>query len=165
MGAQLQEEYVTVAEYLEREDSSVTKHEYLHGRIYAMAGGTRAHARIIHNLSSEIHARLKGHPCSGTSSDQRVKIEHSGLITYSDILVSCPPERVDSEDINALLNPVLLGEVFSPSTETYDRTARWDHYRQIPELRDYLLISAAFVRIEHLHLSSEGQWNVWSGNR
>ena len=116
MGAQLQESYISVAEFWQMEAVSDVRHEYLNGRVYAMAGGTPAHAKIIFNLSVAIGSQLRGNPCSGSSSDQLVKIERSGLRTYPDILVSCPPQRFDADEPNALLNPSLIVEVLSPST-------------------------------------------------
>lgn len=158
MGAQLKEEYISVAQFWEMEEKSLVRHEYLNGRVYAMAGGTPNHAKIIFNICGAIHAGLRGSPCSGSSSDQLVKIERSGLRTYPDVLVSCPPQRFDANEPNALLNPSLLVEVLSPSTQNYDRTEKWEHYRQIPELRDYLLVSSERVRAEHLHRDERDQW-------
>ncbi|HEX8463894.1 MAG TPA: Uma2 family endonuclease [Abditibacterium sp.] len=163
MSAQIQEDYISVAQFWEMEALSDVRHEYLNGRVYAMAGGTPAHARVIFNLSGAIHAALRGHPCWGSSSDQLVKIERSGLRTYPDILISCPPERFDADEPNALLSPSLIVEVLSPSTQNYDRTEKWEHYRQIPELRDYLLVSSDRVRVEHLHRDEQDQWILWTG--
>ncbi|HEX9995979.1 MAG TPA: Uma2 family endonuclease [Abditibacterium sp.] len=158
MGAQLQEEPISVAEFWEMEAVSDVRHEYLNGRVYAMAGGTPEHAKIIFNLSVAIGSRLRGNPCSGSSSDQLVKIERSGLRTYPDILVSCPPQRFDADEPNALLNPSLIVEVLSPSTQNYDRAEKWEHYRQILELRDYILVSSDRVRVEHLRRDEQNQW-------
>ncbi|PQV64080.1 Endonuclease, Uma2 family (restriction endonuclease fold) [Abditibacterium utsteinense] len=162
MGAQLKEEFISVAQFWEMEENSDVRHEYLNGRVYAMAGGTPNHAKIIFNISVAIGSRLRGKPCSGSSSDQLVKIERSGLRTYPNVLVSCPPQRFDADEPNALLNPVLLVEVLSPSTQSYDRAEKWEHYRQIPELRDYLLISSERVRVEHLHRNEQNQWILWT---
>ncbi len=158
MGAQRKEDYVSVAEFWEMEAKSEVRHEYLGGRVYAMAGGTPNHAKIIFNISVALGARLRGRPCSGSSSDQLVKIERSGLRTYPDVLISCPPQRFDADEPNALLNPSLIVEVLSPSTQNYDRAEKWDSYRQIPELRDYILVSSDRVRVEHLQRGEQNQW-------
>ncbi len=163
MGAQLKEDYVSVAEFWAMEEKSEVRHEYLNGRVYAMAGGTPIHSKIIFKLSIAIGVRLRGNPCSGSNSDQLVKIERSGLRTYPDVLVSYPPERYDENEPNALLNPRLIVEVFSPSTQNYDRREKWAHYRQIPELRDYLLVSSDRVHVEHFTRNAQDQWVLWTG--
>ncbi len=163
MGAQLQEDYISVAQFWEMEAVSDVRHEYLNGRVYAMAGGTPNHSKIIFAFSGAIGIRLRGNPCSGSNSDQLVKIARSGLRTYSDILVSCPPEQFDEDEPNALLNPRLIVEVLSPSTQNYDRTEKWEHLRQIPALRDYVLVSSDRVRVEHLHRNEQYQWILWTG--
>lgn len=163
MSAQIKEEYISIAQFWEMETASDIRHEYLNGRIYAMAGGTPNHSSVIFNLSGAIYARLRGHPCSGSNSDQLVKIARSGLRTYPDISVACPPKEFDADEPNALLNPVLIVEVLSPSTQNYDRTEKWEHYRRIPTLRDYLLVSSERVRVEHLHRNEQNQWILWTG--
>ncbi len=145
------------------EAASDVRHEYLNGRVYAMAGGTPTHSKIIFAFSTAIGVRLRGNPCSGSNSDQLVKIERTGLRTYPNILVSCPPEEYDAEEPNALLNPVLIVEVASPSTQNYDRTEKWDSYRRIPALRDYILVSSERVRVEHLHRNERDEWILWTG--
>jgi len=163
MGAQLQEDYISVAQFWEMEEKSDIRHEYLNGRVYAMAGGTPNHATVIFNFSVAIGIRLRGNPCSGSSNDQLVKIERSGLRTYPDVLVACPPKRFDEDEPNALLNPRLIVEVASPSTQNYDRREKWAHYRQISELRDYLLVSSDRVHVEHFTLNEQNQWILWTG--
>ena len=158
MGAQLKEEFISVAEFWEMEEKSEVRHEYFNGRVTVIQGGEPNRAKIIFNISGAIGARLRGNPCSGSSSDQLVKIERSGLRTYPDVLVSCPPQRFDADEPNALLNPSLIVEVLSPSTQSYDRAEKWEHYRQIPELRDYLLVSSERVRVEHLSRNEQNQW-------
>lgn len=163
MSAQRQETYLSVAQFWEMEAASDIRHEYLNGHVYAMAGGTPNHSRVIFALSTAIGSRLLGKPCRGSNSDQLVKIERSGLRTYPDILVSCPPRRFDEDEPNALLSPRLIVEVSSPSTERYDRTEKWEHYRQIPELRDYILVSSERVRVEHLSRNERDEWILWTG--
>lgn len=145
------------------EEKSDVRHEYLNGHVYAMAGGAPNHSSVIFSLSTAIGSRLRGNPCRGSNSDQLVKIERSGLRTYPDILVSCPPRRFDADEPNALLSPCLIVEVSSPSTERYDRAEKWEHYRQILGLRDYLLVSSERVRVEHLSRNERDEWVLWTG--
>ena len=163
MNAALQPKSISVAEYLKREETSVEKHEWFNGEVFAMAGGTPQHADIIANINGAFWSRLRGHRCRGSSSDQRVTIESSGLRTYPDFLVKCPPERFDPQDTNALLNPHLIVEVSSPSTENYDRTTKFDNYKTIPELENVLFVSSQAVRIEHFRRVQNGEWIVWTG--
>ena len=160
MTALAQPAWITVAEYVAFEDASPIKHEYYNGEVFAMAGGSPAHADIIFNVSVAIGSLLRGKPCRGSSSDQRVKVESSGLFTYPDVLVKCPPERYAPEDPHSLLNPTVIFEVLSPSTATYDRTTKFDHYQTIPELREYVLVSQDRVRVEHFARMESGAWTL-----
>src|SRR6185503_2012848 len=98
------EDFITAAKYLRREDDAETKHEYFNGRIYAMAGGSPAHNQISFNLATAIGPRLRGRRCRGFGSDQRVKLEATGLFTYPDTLIVCPPQQYASDDRNSLTN-------------------------------------------------------------
>jgi Uma2 family endonuclease len=147
---------LTEREYLEIERRAEIKSEFYDGEMFAMSGGTRAHSAIAVNLIRELGNKLKGRPCSVYNSDLRVKIEASGLFTYPDVSVVCGAERLQDDDI--LLNPVLLAEVLSESTEAYDRGKKFEHYRQIPSLREYLLISQAEPRIEQFIRQETGDW-------
>ncbi len=114
--------FITEAEYQQLEEASSVKHEYYDGHIYAMAGATPAHCLIAFNIAVAVGSRLRGRSCRGASSDQRVKVEATGLRTYPDMLIACPPERYDEQDSNSLLNPRVIMEVLSRSTAVYDRT-------------------------------------------
>lgn len=154
------EHFVTEEEYVQREEKSPVKHEYFNGRIYAMAGATPAHNLIDSNILGSLVSRLRGQSCRAVGSDQRVKIEASGLKTYPDVLIVCPPERYDEHDPNSLLNPRVIIEVLSPSTEHYDRTDKFDHYQQLASLNDYILIAQDRVRVEHYERSEAEVWTV-----
>jgi Uma2 family endonuclease len=144
------------AEYLQIERRAEFKSEFFDGEMFAMAGGSRAHSLIAANLVRELGNRLKGRPCVVFNSDLRVKVEATGLFTYPDVSAVCGPQRFLEED--TLLNPSLLAEVLSESTEAYDRGLKFGHYRQIPSLREYLLISQSEPRLEQFVRQDSGHW-------
>jgi Uma2 family endonuclease len=151
-------QWVIEDEYLAMENASPEKHEYFNGEVWAMAGGSPKHAQLAFNVAGALSSRLRGKPCRGAGSDQRVRVEGTGMSTYPDVLVVCPPERYDERDPNALLNPRVIIEVLSPSTENYDRSGKFEHFKRIAELTDYLLISQDRVLVEHFRRGENGAW-------
>lgn len=127
-------------EYLELEEASNTKHEYAGGEIYAMAGGTPAHAALSMAVGASLVAKLRGGPCRVYSSDLRVRVMETGLATYPDVTVICGPLAHDPESNATVTNPTVLVEILSPSTADYDRGEKLDHYRQLPSLRACLFV-------------------------
>jgi Uma2 family endonuclease len=123
---------MTYAEYLAFEEASLEKHEFLNGEVFAMAGGTLEHPALAMALGAALINALRDRPCRLFSSDLRVRIRATGLTTYPDISVACGKAEVDNEDPHALVNPVLIVEVLSDSTEAYDRGEKAAHYRHIP---------------------------------
>jgi Uma2 family endonuclease len=158
-----QENDLTVTDYLERDSSSSSKHEYWRGNMYPVGGGTPEHAQIIFNIMGLIGSRIRGGPFTGSSSGQRVKVDRTNFFTYPDVSISLPPMRFALEDADTLVNPILLFEVSTPLTYDLERTFKWDNYRQIPDLRDYLLISSNRVRVEHFHRDENDRWSLWTG--
>jgi len=150
----------TFAEYLALEARSETKHELVNGEIFAMAGGTVEHGRLAASVIGELRVALRGHPCSVLSSDVRVRVLATGLTTYPDASVVCGRLEVDAAERNTVTNPVVLVEVLSDSTEAYDRNDKLAHYRRIPSLRDYLLVSQHERRIEHYRRNDDGSWTL-----
>lgn len=145
-------------DYLKLEEVSPEKHEFYQGQVFAMAGGTFEHARIGLNVTTELAVCLRGKPCQPMNSDMRITTP-SGLNTYPDASVYCgQPELTDSN--KTLLNPVLIVEVLSPSTRSYDRGDKFHHYRSIPSLRDYLLIDSETVLVEHYQRIGAYEWNL-----
>lgn len=145
-------------DYLKLEEVSPEKHEFYQGQVFAMAGGTFQHARIGLNVTTELAVRLRGKPCQPMNSDIRITTP-SGLNTYPDASVYCgQPELTDSN--KTLLNPVLIVEVLSPTTRSYDRGDKFHHYRSIPSLRDYLLIDSETVLVEHYQRMGAYEWNL-----
>jgi len=150
----------TFAEYLTLEAASETKHEYLDGEIYDMAGGTPDHSGLAVNVTSELHAALRGRPCRVFNSDLRVRVLATGLGTYPDASVICGAFEHDPEDENTAINPVVLVEVLSDSTEAYDRGEKFAHYRRIPSLRDYVIVSQHEPVIEHYTRNDDDTWTL-----
>lgn len=133
--------FISPQEYLERERKAETKHEYYNGEIFAMSGGSPQHNQISVNVSGELRQRLRDRDCVIYSSDQRVKVSPTGLYTYPDVTVICEDPRFDDEQGDTLLNPNVLFEVLSPTTADYDRGGNFKHYRSLPSLHEYVLIS------------------------
>lgn len=135
-------------EYLVMERASLVKHQYMDGEVFAMAGGSRAHNLLVANLITEIRNQFRNRPCEVYPSDMRVKITTTGLYTYPDVVIACPPEFED-EHGDTLLNPCIIFEILSPSTEGYDRGKKFEHYRRIESLQSYILISQEEILVEH----------------
>jgi len=150
---------MTYAEYLEFEKTSETKHEYVNGEVYAMAGGTRAHARLASSFVILVGPQLFNRPCAAYSSDLRVRIEATGRSTYPDVTVVCGAEITSTADEDCITNPTLLVEVLSPSTEASDRGDKWAHYQRLPSLREYVLVSSDQKRVEVFSRENDlGEW-------
>lgn len=149
---------LTEAEYLATERAAESKSEFYDGEMFAMAGGTRRHSLIGANLGREFGGKLRGKPCVAYNADLRVKVQASGLFTYPDLSVGCGDERfLDSEE-DTLLTPVLIAEVLSDSTESYDRGTKFDHYKKIPTLREYLLVRQQEPSVEQFIRQPGGDW-------
>jgi len=149
---------LTYAEYLALERETDLKHEFLDGEAWAMAGGTPRHAALQNNVSTLLRVGLASRPCRPYASDLKVRVLDTGLATYPDVAVICGAPERDPEDRNAATNPVLLVEVLSDSTEAWDRGGKFAHYRRIPSLRHYVLVSQDPVRIEHFLRQVDGTW-------
>ena len=150
--------YVTPEEYLRRERLAEYKSEYLNGEIFAMTGASRQHNRITINISSSLNLQLKGRPCETYAVDMRVKVRASGLYTYPDVAVVCGDPQFEDEYVDTLLNPTLLVEVLSQSTERYDRIAKTSYYRTIDSLAEHLLVAQDEIRLEQYVKRPNGQW-------
>ena len=140
------------------ERASATKHELFGGVVVAMAGGSPRHNAICGNAIGALREALRDRPCVVLTSDQRVHVEATGLSTYPDATVLCGQARFHPHDRDTLLNPSVLVEVLSPSTEAYDRGAKFAHYRSIPSFVEYLLVSQAERRVDHYRRLEAGQW-------
>lgn len=136
------------ADYLALEESSNVKHEFLDGQIYGIAGGTPEHAAIAAALTGLLFAQLRGSRCRLHDADLRVRVLETGLATYPDVTIVCGARERHPEDPNAVTNPILLVEVLSKSTEEYDRGDKFEHYKRIASLREYVLVSHREREIE-----------------
>lgn len=153
------EKSISPGEYLDWEEDQEGKHEYFHGRIYAMTGGSLEHATIILNLGASLLSRLRDKNCRVFTSEMRVKVDATGLYTYPDLVVTCGEMELERRSKSVtLLNPTLIIEVLSPSTEAYDRGDKFTHYRQLASLTDYILISATKAQAEHFQRQSDEDW-------
>lgn len=160
MGLPQQIKQYTPQDYYELESSAEYKSEYYKGEIFAMAGGSARHSLICLNIGGELRSRLRDTPCTPFESNMRLKIEATGLRTYPDASVYCDPLRYDEEDPahQTFVNPTVLFEVLSPSTEAYDRGEKSMNYRQIESLRAYVLISQDSPHVEIFERQSNNSW-------
>jgi Uma2 family endonuclease len=149
---------ITPEQYLEAERSAEFKSEYYGGQMYAMAGGTYPHATIILNLGGELRQMLKQRPYIVTTSEARLRISQGGLYTYPDVMVVCGDPKFDDNQRDTVLNPTLIVEVLSKSTEAHDRGFKFAQYRKLDSLREYALVSTAEPRVETFLRQAEGQW-------
>jgi Uma2 family endonuclease len=149
---------LTPEQYLEIDRASEFRNEYYDGRMYAMSGGTHRHALIIFNLGSELRNIVKKRRCMVTSSDVRVRVAPGGLYTYPDLVVVCGEPKYADGRRDTLLNPRLIVEVLSPSTEAYDRGFKSAQYRALESLEEYALVSQSEPRVEVFRRQPGGQW-------
>ena len=149
-------EQTTRSEYLDFDETSAEKHEFYDGQIFAMSGGTFNHSTIGLNIATVLRSQLRGKPCQPMNSDMRVHTP-SGLDTYPDISAFCGEPELSDKD-RTLNNPVVIVEVLSPSTRSYDRGDKFWHYRSIASLQDYLLIDSESVYVEHHHRQNKDEW-------
>jgi Uma2 family endonuclease len=147
------------AEYLEREQATGLKHEWLDGQIFAMAGGSPEHARLIGEVVFALRSLTGTGPCRVFSSELKLRVRATGLATYPDVAVVCGPLELDAEDRHAVTNPTLIVEVLSPSTEAYDRGEKWSHYRRMPSLQAYILVDQIKPRLEMYERTPDGFLN------
>ena len=149
---------LTPAEYLAIERKAEFKSEFYNGEMFAMSGASRFHNTVKENFIGELFGRMKGGPCRTYSSDQRVKVDRTGLYTYPDIVVLCGTGEYDPEDEDTLLNPRAIIEVLSPSTERYDRGAKFRHYQKLPSLHEYVMASQDELLVERYTRQPDGSW-------
>lgn len=149
---------LTPEEYLREERISSVKREYLRGEVFAFAGASPAHNQLVFNLAGILHTQLRRTPCRGYASDLKVQTPGQEMFAYPDLTVVCGEPQFRDEQQDVLLNPTLIIEVLSESTETRDRGEKFLQYIQIPSLRDYLLVSQSEPRIEHYARQPDNRW-------
>ncbi len=154
----------SIQEYLEMEESAVEKHEYYRGEIFAMSGPKVPHNEISGNLYYALRKRLEGEKCKPYHSDQRVHIEANTLFTYPDISIVCGEVITLNDDNWNVLNPVVIIEVLSPSTKNYDRGEKFKLYRDIPWLKEYILVDSQSIHTEVFRLNEKDHWELQEYN-
>lgn len=150
---------VTPEEYLAAERRALDKHEYLDGEIWPMPGVSRAHSLIATNLIRRCADRLDGRPCEVHGSDLRVRVDRRGLYTYPDVSIVCGEARFADAEVDTLLNPTVLIEVLSDSTEAYDRGRKFQQYQRLDSLREYVLVAQDRIGVERFARRDDG-WLV-----
>lgn len=158
MGDAAEQSWIDYATYLDIEQRADRRHEWLDGAVYAMAGGTLEHGQLSASVIGELLARAAGCGCRVFSADAKVRVRATGLATYPDASVVCGPIERDPDDRNAMINPVVLVEVLSDGTEAYDRGEKFEHYRQLPSLRDYVLVSQRRPLVEVFSRDDRDRW-------
>lgn len=152
---------MTAEEYLAIERRAETRSEFIDGEMLAMAGVDRRHNRIVCNIVAALTQQFKGRRCGVHASDVRVKIPATGNYVYPDVSALCGEEQFEDAHVDTLLNPSVVIEVLSKSTELYDRNGKFDGYRSLPSFQEYVLISRDRVRVEHYIKRQEGwSWSV-----
>jgi len=149
---------LTPEQYLQAERAAETRSEYYQGHVYAKSGGSYQHGQIVVNFAGELHATLKKRACSVGISDLRLRVSPDGLYTYPDVVVICGHPRFADDQQDTLLNPTLIVEVLSPSTEAYDRGFKSAQYRTIESLEEYVLVSQAEPRVEVFRRQPGSHW-------
>jgi Uma2 family endonuclease len=149
---------MTVEEYLALERQASGKSEYFNGEVFAMSGASRRHNLISLNIGAELRAHLQQRPCEVYTSDMRVKVSRTGLYTYPDVVVVCGDPIFEDAEVDTLLNPLLLVEVLSKSTEDYDRGGKFEHYRTLPSIQEYLLVAQERCHVVHYTRQPDNTW-------
>jgi Uma2 family endonuclease len=148
----------TVEEYLELERASMEKHEYYRGAVVAVPGASLRHNRIQVNFIAEACVFSKGKGCDVFGSDLRINIPANGLYTYPDAVIVCGEPELSDNELDTLLNPAVIVEVLSRSTQSYDRGDKFSLYRAIPSLKEYILVASEAISVEHYTKQEAGTW-------
>lgn len=146
------------AEFLAWELGQREKHQLLHGEVHAMAGGSPRHNRLCARVLARLDVALEGGPCGPFSSDQKIFIPATGNFVYPDCTVVCGPVALHARTTDVIENPSVVVEVLSKSTEQHDRGDKWEDYRSVPSLTDFVLVSQRVARLEHFAREGDGSW-------
>ena len=156
--ASLPKSFIAPEDYLALDRKAEIKSEYYAGQIIAFAGASKRHNLIVANVLAGIHRQLINRPCNVYPSDMRVRISKTGMYAYPDVVVTCGEELFADDQDDILLNPIVLIEVLSESTASYDRGDKFEHYRRIESLQEYLTISQAPYRVDQYVRQNDTQW-------
>jgi len=140
--------FVTPDEYLERERAAELRSEYREGQIWAMAGASRSHNRIAGNVFALLWNQFRGGSCEAYNNDMKVRLPKTFRYVYPDFVAVCGDRQFEDDKEDVLVNPTLIVEVLSDSTEAYDRGEKWVHYQQLPSLQEYVLVSQSRAMVE-----------------
>jgi Uma2 family endonuclease len=154
------EEELTLDDYLEIERASEFRNDYVNGQIIAMSGESLSHGRIKGNVYHEIRNHLRGKPCEAFTSDMKVKVEGVSPFKYPDVVVVCGQPQMHDAKKDLLLNPLVIIEVLSPSTEAVDRGEKFDLYQAIPSLKYYVLIAQDRSSVTVMTRQSNNRWEL-----
>lgn len=157
MSSAVSRTFITPEQYLAMERKSEVKHEYDRGRIIAMAGASREHNLIAGNLFRMIGNQLVDRPCEAYVSDMRVRVGETGPYAYPDVVVACGEPQFEDGEVDTLVNPTLIVEVLSPSTERRDRGRKFHQYRSIESLQEYVMVAQDEVHVER-HIRRGQEW-------
>ena len=160
--ATVQKHFITPEEYLLREKDAEFRSEYFRGEMFAMAGASANHNLIVLNAGASLREQLKKKPCRVYPSDLKLRIESTGLYTYPDVSVVSGEPQLETNGGDVLLNPAVLVEVLSDSTEAYDRGKKFEHYRTIPSLKHYVLVAQDRYSIDCFSRKPDGSWLLTS---
>jgi Uma2 family endonuclease len=158
----LPKNFLTPQQYLEIERAAPSRSEYCDGEMFAMAGAGEAHNLIVMNIAGSLWQQFRNRPCRAYSNDMRVRVSATNLYTYPDVVAVCGEPRFQDDRRDTLLNPILLVEVLSPSTEAYDRGRKFDQYQTVDSLREYLLLSTDRIHADLYTRQADGRWLLTS---
>ena len=155
----LPKRYFTQEEYAMLEEKADYKSQYVAGEIFAMAGAQPAHLEIASNLAGMLYMRFRGRPCRAYGSDAKVRVRAGELWTYPDAVAFCGEPQFDtSAKPHSLLNPQVIFEILSPSTESFDRGDKFERYKRLESFTDYVLVASETMRVEHYARQEGGGW-------
>jgi Uma2 family endonuclease len=157
--------FYSAEEYVALERQATDKSEFYAGEIFAMSGASREHNLIVANVTTLLNTQLEDRECEVYPSDMRMRTPDSLFYTYPDVVVVCGEPQFEDEVVDTLLNPTLIVEVLSPSTETHDRTKKFADYRKITSLIEYILITQQECRVTQYVRQADGPWLFQEASR
>jgi Uma2 family endonuclease len=157
--------FLTPEQYLEIERKAEFKSEYYQGEMFGISGASLVHNRLVRHLMREFEKQFGDGRCEAVSNDMRVFVPATRLFTYPDVVIFCGEPRLMDAHLDTLLNPGVLVEVLSPSTEAYDRGRKFEHYQSIESLREYVLVASDRVRVDLYTRQPDGKWLLTSASR
>jgi Uma2 family endonuclease len=158
MAVQLQTRLITPEEYLTLERTAETKSEYHQGEIIPMTAASRRHNLIVMAIATSFYDQLRKRDCEAYASDMRVKVRATGLYTYPDVIIACNTLDFEDDQIDTLITPTVIVEVLSKSTKAYDRGDKFEHYRTIDSLTDYVMVAQDKLLVEHFARQPDNFW-------